>query len=146
MFVCICVYVCLSIYIYMYIYYMYIYWVLPLTWDCLSLSIGGRGRRGGRGAARRAACALAPTPRRARLLPPSQSFHLGVEFRADLKSIFHRCHLCEVAFVWGLTKEAIHLPLSCLQGGWAHQFYWPRLFFAPKLTNMYWKLSLSTWE
>jgi len=37
--------------------------------------------------------------------------------RANLKSIFHRFHLFEVAFVWELTKETIHLPLSCLQGG-----------------------------
>ena len=37
--------------------------------------------------------------------------------RANLKSISHRCHLFEVAFVWELTKETIHLPLGCLQGG-----------------------------
>jgi len=34
-------------------------------------------------------------------------------FRANLKSISHRCHL---VFVWKLTKETIHLPLGCLQG------------------------------
>ena len=28
-----------------------------------------------------------------------------------------RCYLFEVAFVWELTKETIHLPLGCLQGG-----------------------------
>jgi len=30
--------------------------------------------------------------------------HPGVELRANLKSISHRCHLFEVAFVWELTK------------------------------------------
>jgi hypothetical protein len=34
--------------------------------------------------------------------------------RADFKSI---SHICEVASVWELTKETIHLPLSCFQGG-----------------------------
>ena len=43
--------------------------------------------------------------------------HPGVELRANLKSISHRCYLFEVAFVWELTKETIHLPLGCLQGG-----------------------------
>ena len=43
--------------------------------------------------------------------------HPGVELRANLKSISHRCHLFEVAFVWELTTETIHLPLGCLQGG-----------------------------
>ena len=41
----------------------------------------------------------------------------GVEWRANLKSISHRCHLCEVAFERRLTKETIHLPLGCLEGG-----------------------------
>ena len=41
----------------------------------------------------------------------------GVELRANLKSISHRCQLFEVAFVWELTKETIHLPLGCLKGG-----------------------------
>ena len=40
-----------------------------------------------------------------------------VELRAHLESISHRCHLIEVAFVWDLTKETIHLPLGCIQGG-----------------------------
>ena len=40
--------------------------------------------------------------------------------RANLKSIAHRCHLFEVAFVWELTEETIQLPLGCLQGGSAH--------------------------
>ena len=43
--------------------------------------------------------------------------HPGVELRANRKSISHRCYLFEVAFVWELVKEAIHLPLGCLQGG-----------------------------
>ena len=29
--------------------------------------------------------------------------HPGVELRANLESISHRCHLFEVAFVWELT-------------------------------------------
>ena len=33
-----------------------------------------------------------------------QVTHPGVELRANLKSISHRCHLFEVAFVWELTK------------------------------------------
>ena len=41
----------------------------------------------------------------------------GVELKANLESISHRCFLFEVAFVWELTKETIHLPLGCLQGG-----------------------------
>ena len=32
-------------------------------------------------------------------------------------SISHRGHLFEVAFVWELTKESMHLPPGCLQGG-----------------------------
>ena len=43
--------------------------------------------------------------------------HPGVELRANLKSIFYRCHLFEVALVWELTNETIYLPLGCLQGG-----------------------------
>ena len=43
--------------------------------------------------------------------------HPGVELGANLKSISHRCHLLEVAFVWDLTEETINLPLGCLQGG-----------------------------
>ena len=45
--------------------------------------------------------------------------HPGVELRANLKSISHRCNLFEVAFVWELTKETIHLPQGCLQGGFS---------------------------
>ena len=37
--------------------------------------------------------------------------------RVNVKSISHRCHLFDVAFVWELTKETIHLPLGCFQGG-----------------------------
>jgi len=36
---------------------------------------------------------------------------------ANLKSISHRCHPILVVFAWELTKETIHLPLGCLQGG-----------------------------
>jgi len=43
--------------------------------------------------------------------------HPGVELRANLEAISHKCHLFEVAFVWELTQGTIHLPLSCLQGG-----------------------------
>ena len=39
--------------------------------------------------------------------------HPGVEMRAKRQSIFHRCHLFEVAFVWELTEETIHLPRCC---------------------------------
>ena len=48
---------------------------------------------------------------------PLDSDHPGVELRANLKSMSHRCHLFEVAFLWELTQETIHLPLGCLQGG-----------------------------
>ena len=44
-------------------------------------------------------------------------YHPGVESRANVESVSHRCHLFEIAFVWELTKETIHLPLGCLQGG-----------------------------
>ena len=43
--------------------------------------------------------------------------HPGVESRTNLKSISHRCHPILVAVLWELTKETIHLPLGCLQGG-----------------------------
>ena len=43
--------------------------------------------------------------------------HPGIKLRANLRSISHRCHLSEVAFVCELTEETIHLPLGCLQGG-----------------------------
>ena len=46
--------------------------------------------------------------------------HPRVKFRANLKSISHRCHLCEVAFVWELTSETIHLPQGCLPGFSSH--------------------------
>ena len=38
---------------------------------------------------------------------------------ANLNSISNRCHLFEVEFVQELTKESIHLPLGCLQGGFS---------------------------
>ena len=44
--------------------------------------------------------------------------HPGVDLRANLKSIPHRCHLFAMAFVWKLTKDTIHLHLGCLQGGY----------------------------
>ena len=43
--------------------------------------------------------------------------HSGGNPWANIQSISHRCYLFEVAFVWELTKETIHLPLGCLQGG-----------------------------
>ena len=48
---------------------------------------------------------------------PDLLSHPGVELRANLKGISHRCYLFEVAFVWELTEETIDLPLGCLQGG-----------------------------
>ena len=39
-------------------------------------------------------------------------------------SISNRCHLFEAAFVWELTKEIIHLPLGCLQGGKSRLSIW----------------------
>ena len=42
---------------------------------------------------------------------PCLSNHPGVELRAILKSIFDRCHLFKLAFVWELTEETIHLPI-----------------------------------
>jgi len=43
--------------------------------------------------------------------------HPGGNPGANRESISHRCYLFEIAFVWELTKETIHLPLGCLQGG-----------------------------
>ena len=48
--------------------------------------------------------------------------HPGGNPGANPKSISHRCYLFEVAFVWGLTKETMHLPLGCL-----HQTYTTKL-------------------
>jgi len=45
------------------------------------------------------------------------SRHPGRNPGANHKSISHRCNPILVAFVWELTKETIHLPLGCLQGG-----------------------------
>ena len=50
--------------------------------------------------------------------------HPGVELRANIKSISHRCHPILVAFVWELTKETIKLPLGCLQGGYLVSPIW----------------------
>ena len=41
---------------------------------------------------------------------------------ATIKSISHRCHPTLVEFVWELTKETIHLPLGCLQGGGGRKY------------------------
>ena len=35
----------------------------------------------------------------------------------NLSQFPHRCRLRKVAFEWVLTREAIFLPLGCLQGG-----------------------------
>jgi len=40
------------------------------------------------------------------------TLHPGGNPGANLKSISHKCHLFEVAFVWELTKETIVLPLG----------------------------------
>ena len=60
-------------------------------------------------------------------------FHPGGNPGANLKSISHRCYLFEVAFVWGLTKETIDLPLGCLQGGRRNQSArcWARRLSSP---------------
>ena len=65
-----------------------------------------------------------PRPVRYRQLKTSGVYRsLGVsdavDLRANLKSISHRFHLFKVASVWELTKQTIHLPLGCLQGGTA---------------------------
>ena len=49
----------------------------------------------------------------------SSRFHPGGNPGANLKSNSHKYYLEEVANVWELTKETIHLPLGCLQGGWS---------------------------
>ena len=63
-------------------------------------SIQCRGRRRHR-RAQRGCCAEDPPP----------------VLRANLKSISHRRHLFDVAFLWELTKGTIHFPQGCLQGG-----------------------------
>ena len=52
-------------------------------------------------------------PRGALFLMSKAPLHPGVDFRVNLRSISHRCHC-----VSKLTKAAINLPLSCLQGGY----------------------------
>jgi len=47
----------------------------------------------------------------------AQVSHPGVELRANFKTTSHRCYLFTVAFVRELTREIIHSPLGCLQGG-----------------------------
>jgi len=53
-----------------------------------------------------------PLPHLRRYLPGQPPWR-----QPNLKSISHRCYPILVAFVWELTKETIHLPLGCLQGG-----------------------------
>jgi len=48
-------------------------------------------------------------------IPSGLVYHPGVEWRANFKSISHRCHLFEVAFAWELTEETIHLPLGAIR-------------------------------
>jgi len=61
-----------------------------------------------------------PCLTRERRLAPG-ALHPGVELRANRRSIHHRCHLFQVAFVLELTKETIYLPLGCLQDGISHR-------------------------
>jgi len=44
--------------------------------------------------------------------------HPGGNPGANLKSISHKCHLFEVAFVWELTKETIHASRA-VESCWA---------------------------
>ena len=60
---------------------------------------------------------LAPAMHSMAVTSYGEVHHPGVELRANLKSISHKLHLFEVAFVWELTKETILLPLGCLLGG-----------------------------
>jgi hypothetical protein len=62
----------------------------------------------------REACA---SPGCSAIMHAEQVSHPGVESRAILKSTSHRCYLFEVAFPWELSKDTIHSPLGCLQGG-----------------------------
>jgi len=83
------------------------WWVLPVT-KSPSISHARCGSHAG--------CGLHPAGRAAST-QVSRRDHPGVELRANLKSISHRCHLFEVAIVWELTKETIVMPMGCLQGG-----------------------------
>ena len=56
----------------------------------------------------------APCERGTAVLP---SPHPGGNPGANLEPTSHRCHLFEVAFVWGLTKQIMLWPLGCFQGG-----------------------------
>jgi len=62
------------------------------------------------------AICISQGPCHARLSPLTTLHRPGVELRANLKSVSHERHLEDVAFVWELTKETIHLPPGCLQG------------------------------
>ena len=79
---------------------------------------GGWGRRmPPEGFPRRAHTATQNTKIKNRHPTPGTQDHPAVELRANLKSISHKCHLFEMAFVWELAEETIHLPPGCLQGG-----------------------------
>jgi len=65
---------------------------------------------------------------------PRRPHHPGGNPGANLNSISHRSYLFEVAFVWKLTKETIHLPLGCLQGG-SHVTLPLRTIWRPPLHN-----------
>ena len=56
-------------------------------------------------------------PNREREREQQMKTHPGGNPGENLKSISHRCYPILVAFAWELTKEAIGLPLGCLQGG-----------------------------
>ena len=57
------------------------------------------------------------SPRGGPIQDPVLTPHPGGNPGGNLKSISQKCYLREVAFEWELTKETIHLPLGCLQGG-----------------------------
>ena len=42
---------------------------------------------------------------------PLAPIHPGVELRANLESISHRCYLFEAAFAWEMTDKNTHPPL-----------------------------------
>ena len=63
------------------------------------------------------------SPTRARCEPPWSR----VEGKSQVN--LPQCHLFDVAFVWGLTNETIHLHLGCLQGGVPSHFLNSRTHF-----------------
>jgi len=50
-----------------------------------------------------------------------ETTHPGGNAGANLESSSHTCQPILVAFVWELSKETIHLPLGCPQGGFRLQ-------------------------